>query len=56
MTRSLLSSLLQAESENLTITMNETIPILLVAGVVSTALIGAFIVFAAVSIFPTKKG
>lgn len=55
MTRSLLSSLLQAESENLTITMNETIPLLLVAGVVSTVLIGAFIAFAALSILPNKK-
>lgn len=55
MTHSPPALLLQAESENLTITMNETIPLLIVAGVVSTVLIGAFIVFAAASILPTKK-
>ena len=55
MIQSIFSSLLQAESENMTITMNETIPLLLVAGVVSTVLIGAFIAFAALSILPNKK-
>jgi hypothetical protein len=55
MSELIFSSLLQAESENITITMNETIPLLFVAGVVSTALIGAFIAFAALSILPNKK-
>ncbi|MTA90371.1 MAG: hypothetical protein F2536_05620 [Actinobacteria bacterium] len=56
MTQASFSSLLQSGSENLTITMNETIPLLVVAGVVSTALIGAFIAFAAISIFSSNKG
>jgi hypothetical protein len=55
MTQSTFASLLQVESETMTITMNETIPVLLVSGVISTLLIGAFIAFAAVSILAGKK-
>lgn len=55
MLQSLVSNLLRVESETFTFTMNETIPVLFVAGVVSTLLIGAFIAFAALSILRGKK-
>ena len=55
MLQSLVSNLLRVESETFAFTMNETIPVLLGAGVVSTFLIGSFIAFAAFSILRGKK-
>jgi hypothetical protein len=55
MTRIPFAFFLQAESGTITITMNETIPVLLVTGVITTLLIGAFIAFAAVSILAGNR-
>lgn len=55
MTSNVYGLLLQAESETLTVTMNETIPVLLVAGVATTGLIVAFIVSSIISLIPSKK-
>jgi ABC-type lipoprotein release transport system permease subunit len=49
------SGLLTAQAEQVTITLNETIPVLLVAGLVTTALILAFIFSSAASILPSRK-
>lgn len=43
-----------AESETIAITMNETIPVLLVAGLITTVLISYFIAFVVLSMGTSK--
>jgi hypothetical protein len=50
-----LGHLLTAEAEHFSITFNETIPVLLVAGLVTIVLILAFIFSSAVSIWPKRN-
>lgn len=55
MTNRIMELAFQAEVENINVTMNETIPVLLVAGFVTTFLILAFILISITSVIPRRQ-